>query len=128
MSKKISKTELPSEQMTEKHEMLIKLIDSMHLELKGFAQKKPDGVLNKTKIGMVNRLLKDIKELLVDDESLAYLDILDEDSLPENSDAVLITGQYKAAMVQFKNKYFGFDGTTNRWFTKENPDRRIFAK
>jgi len=34
------------------------------------------------------------------------LDLLDDDSLPSNSDATLIVAQYIAAMNHFEDKYF----------------------
>ena len=52
----------------------------------------------------------------------AYLDLLDEDDLPQNSDVVLILGQAVAAMEAFKDRYYiyirriGGDG----WATAEN--------
>ncbi len=47
----------------------------------------------------------------------AYLDLLDEDDLPQNSDVALILGQAEAAMEAFKNKYYAWNGNTlkNEW-------------
>jgi len=49
------------------------------------------------------------------------LDLLDTDILPTNSDAILIISQYDAALSAFHEKYHGWDGLSNRWFTQEEP-------
>ncbi|GAE27619.1 hypothetical protein JCM9140_3772 [Halalkalibacter wakoensis JCM 9140] len=67
-------------------------------------------------------MLNEVKEeVLIDDPSIEYLDLLDDETLPQNSDAVLILGQYQAALKQFKSKYYKRDGYTQRWYTKEKP-------
>lgn len=74
------------------------------------------------KVGMINKILSQIKaDVLNDDPSLEFLDLLDDETLPTNSDAVLIIAQYDAAMKQFRAKHYGWDGSDHRWFTKENP-------
>jgi hypothetical protein len=103
--------------------MLSPMLNSALDEMKEFSKKKQDGVLNPLKVKLINRLLNDIKSVLSSDDSIMYLDVLDEDTLPQNSDAVLILGQFRAAMNQFKGKHFGYDGSTHRWFTKENPKK-----
>ena len=71
---------------------------------------------------MVNKILSQIKtDVLADDPSREFLDLLDDETLPTNSDAVLIIAQYEAAMTQFRTKHYGFDGSEHRWFTRENP-------
>jgi hypothetical protein len=104
--------------------MLSSLLDSAISEMKEFSKKKPEESLNITKIKILNRLLIPLKEILKIDPSGAFLDLLDEEMMPSNSDCVLILGQYKAAISQFKGKYFGWDGSDHRWFTKENPGSR----
>ena len=66
-------------------------------------------LLNKRKVEIVNRLLHDIHEILERESTSAYLDLLDEDDLPQNSDVVLILGQTVAAMVTFKDKYYNYN-------------------
>ncbi len=104
------------------YEMLSPMLDSLLAEVREFSKKKPDGILNSLKVKVVNRILKDIKELLKEDPCTQYLDILEEDLIPQNSDAVIIVGQFRAAMDQFKSKHYGWDGNTHRWFTIENPE------
>ncbi|ULO04815.1 hypothetical protein H1230_16850 [Paenibacillus sp. 19GGS1-52] len=89
--------------------------------MREFSKKKQDGILNPLKVRVLNRLLADIKDILSSDQSITYLDLLDDELLPQNSDAVLILGQFKAAMEQFKAKYYGYDNGIYRWRTVERP-------
>jgi hypothetical protein len=116
---------LPSYETTQKLDMLSALLDSAIIEMKEFTKKKPDESLNPTKIKILNRLLIPLKDILSADPSGAFLDLLDEDVMPSNSDCVLILGQYQAAINQFKEKYYGWDGSDRRWFTKENPGSKL---
>lgn len=79
--------------------------------------------LNKLKVTMVNRILAQIKELLEDEPTIQFMDLLDDETLPTNSDAVLILAQFRAAIDQYKERYYRYDSTIyeTRWFTKENP-------
>lgn len=116
---------LPLEKDIEKFEILYPMLTSVHNEMQDFAKKKQDGVLNELKVKLINNLLNDIKEILKTEESSKYLDLLDNDTLPQNSDAVIIIGQYLSSMHIFRNKYHGYDNRVNehRWFTKEKPGK-----
>ena len=39
--------------------------------------------------------------------------------LPTNSDAVLIIAQFKAAMEQYKDKHYGWNGSETTWTTSD---------
>lgn len=116
---------LPTREMVEKFNMLSPMLDSALSEMREFSKKKQDGILNPLKVKLINRLLNDIKTSLSSDPSTGYLDVLDEETLPQNSDAVLVLGQFRAAMDQFKSKYYGYDRENHdhRWFTQENPGK-----
>ena len=111
----------PTKAQVAKYEMLSPMLDSALDEMREFSKKKQDGVINKTKIALLNRLLTDMKEMLTDETSNAYLDLLDEDMVPQNSDAVLILGQYRAAMNRFKSRHYRRDSTGfgGKWITRE---------
>jgi hypothetical protein len=68
------------------------------------------------KIFIVNRLLEKIRFILTEDDSLEFLDILNEDDIPQVSDVTIILSQYVAAMETFKEKYFGWNGLDRGWF------------
>jgi hypothetical protein len=111
----------PMKEQVERFDMLHPMLQSFLTEVRELSKKKPDGPLNEVKIKMINRILVQIKEVLSTDASVEYLDLLDEEALPQNSDAVLILGQYSAAMAQFKAKHYGYDKGLfeHRWFTQE---------
>ncbi|PZX52525.1 hypothetical protein [Algoriphagus chordae] len=126
MAKKIENLDLPNEATVKKYNILSELINSLILETKELSKKKPDEALNKLKIKMINRVLDQLKEILKNQPTIEFLDLLDEDGLPTNSDAVLILGQFRAAMDQFKKSYNGRTTqyeSSRRWFTQENPGK-----
>lgn len=102
--------------------MLDKLIESIYLEMKEFSKKKPDEPLNKFKVKSVNRVLEQVKEILKSEPTAEFLDLLDDESLPSNSDSILILGQFKASMKDFYSKYWKREsGVGYRWSTNEKP-------
>ena len=109
----------PSEEKTNKFKYLSPMLDSALSEMREFSKKKQDGIVSETKIKILNRLLTDLRMVLENEESISYLDPLDEAKLPQNSDAVLILGQYRAAMNSFEKKHYRYVGSTKMWITKE---------
>jgi len=103
MSKQIAKT---TKYKVDQYSLLYPLLKSSYNEIKELSKKKQDGILNKFKVGLINKLLIQIKEVLKDEPSFEYLDILSDEDLPSNSDAVLILSQFVSAMEQFEEKYF----------------------
>jgi hypothetical protein len=102
------------------HDTTMPLLKSMYLEFKELSKKKPDAAVSKNKIKMVNRLLESIRIVLADDKSIEFLDLLDEDDIPQMSDATLILSQYVASMEKFKSTYYGYNSPSNGhiWFVK----------
>lgn len=96
-------------------EVLNPLLRAMYSEFQELSKKKPDGQVGPTKVKMVNRLLEGIHKILESELNYEYLDTLDEDSLPQNSDVVLILSQTKAAMDAFKSRYFEARGYGTGW-------------
>ena len=88
------------------YETLMPLLAAMFNEFKELSKKKPDGALNKRKIELVNRLLRDVLVVLEDEATKPYLDLLDEHDVPQNSDVMLILSQFDAAMRAFHNRYY----------------------
>jgi len=99
-----------------KHDDLMPLLEAMFNEFQEFSKKKQDGILNKRKVEIVNRLLGDVLAILDGEPTRAYLDLLDEDDLPQNSDVVLILGQVVTAMEAFRGKYY-------RWLDEDEEER-----
>jgi len=114
----MAKKNLPAIAEVEKFKMLQELLNSIYLEMKEFSKKKPDESLNKFKVKNVNRVLIQVKEILKSEPTNNFLDILDDELLPSNSDAILVIGQFKASMERFKMTYSaGYE----KWKTKEYP-------
>lgn len=114
---------LPSELDVENYNILSSMFHSIFSEIKTFSIKKPDEPLNKFKVTSINRILEQIKTLLSSQPTVGFLDILDDASIPSNSDAVLILAQYEAALKHFKDRFqrYDEDEEKHRWNTKENP-------
>ena len=115
----IKRDALPTDAEIIKFEMLNELAESIYLEMKEFSKKKPDDALNPFKVKNVDRVLIQLKEFLKNEPTASFLDPLDDETLPTNSDAILIIGQFKASMDNFRKKY---TNQYRQWKTKENPD------
>ena len=63
--------------------------------------KKQSEQLNLNKVKIINKLLDKVLILLKNELTIEFLQKLDEDDLPTNSDAVLILSQSLSAMDQF---------------------------
>ena len=100
------------------HDTMTPLLQAMYAEFKELSKKKPDSAVSKSKIKIVNRLLERVKTVLSDEESIEFLDMLDEDDVPQASDVTLILSQYVAAMDAFHDKHYGWNGSDRAWFIK----------
>lgn len=111
----------PTAEQAATYDRLVPMLEAAHREMTELSKKKQDGIVNELKIKMLNRLLTQLAKVIENDPSHGFVDMLDEDTLPQNSDVVLILSQWKAALSQFHKKHYGFDATTgkNRWFTEE---------
>lgn len=85
------------------------LLKSIYSEIKDFSKKKLDDPINLNKVKMINRLLIKAKELLKNEASNEYLDLLEEEALPSISDAVLIVSQYISALDKFHSDHYKYD-------------------
>jgi|SRR5665647_590571 len=113
----------PTEAQGATFDRLNPMLEAAHREMSELSKKKQDGIVNALKIKMLNRLLTELSAVLKDDPSHAFLDLLDEESLPQNSDVVLILSQWQASLKQFHTKHYGYDPgrSESRWFTVEAP-------
>ena len=103
--------------------MLRELVTGLYEEMKDLTKKSSKEALNEFKIKSLNRVLKPIKELLKEQPTAMFLDILDEESIPTNSDVVIVLSQYLSAMKKYEERYYLPDPGKfrKRWSTKENP-------
>jgi hypothetical protein len=92
---------------------------SVYGELQELCKKKPEATLNKTKIALINKILVDVKKFLGNMPVTKYLELLDEESVPQYSDVVLLLAQYDAGLNQFRSKHHGFFLGDHQWVIKE---------
>lgn len=120
---KKNESNLPSNAEVNQFLMLRELVTGLYDEMKDFAKKSANETLNEFKIRSLNRVLIPLKEVLKDQPTALFLDVLDESSLPTNSDVVIILSQYLTAMQKYEDRYHQKDPSRHviRWNTKEDP-------
>jgi len=101
----------PNLEDVQKFEMLYPLLISDLSELRELSKKKQDEPLNKFKVNTINKKLVQIKEILKNEPTSAFLELFDDDTFPSNSDAVLMLAQFKSALDQYKQKYHTKDSS-----------------
>src|SRR5712671_5566454 len=75
-------------------------------EIRVLSGKKPDAILSQGKVKLINRVLADLQGVLRKEPEYKFLALLDDDELPQTSDAVLIMVQYESALQSFSNRYY----------------------
>jgi len=110
----------PTDEQAATYDRLVPMLEAAHREMTELSKKKQDGVVNTLKIKMLNRLLTELSKVLENDHSHDFVDMLDEEMLPQNSDVVLVLSQWQAALRQFRVKHYGYDSASReeRWFTE----------
>jgi hypothetical protein len=116
----------PTEQQVTIYERLVPMLQAAHHEMSELSKKKPDGIVNALKIRNINRLLIELRKLLENDPCRDFIELLDEETLPQNSDAVLLLSQWQAALMQYQRRYYRSEGNdSSHWITIENPGSYI---
>lgn len=108
-------TNIPFSRKIELYEALKEIFVSVFSEMQGLAKKKPEATLSKLKVAQLNKILADIKIILDGSPEAKYLDLLDDDSLPQFSDALLILAHYDGALKSFHTKHWKFRGHEWQW-------------
>ena len=119
----------PTEKNIEDYSLLKNMLHAQRKEFDLLSSKKPNEQLNPMKIKMVNRVLEPLKEILRKEDSYKFLDTLQEDEMPTNSDVVLIISQFEMGISEFRDKYYRedeykkdqFRHKVSRWMTEEFP-------
>lgn len=92
-------------------------------EIRELSRKKPDATMSSGKVKIINRVLTDLKKILKNEPEGKFLDLLDDNDLPQTSDAVLVMVQYETVLRVFKGKYhkaYKADGRLEyAWVTPE---------
>lgn len=102
------------------YDALAPLVYAMRIEYSDLAKKKPDATLNRLKVQAVNRLLTDLREVLKNEPTFKYLDLLSDEDLPQYSDVTVMLGQYVAAMESFRKarQYYDHETSSMEWRRK----------
>ena len=114
---------LPTQAIVDQFLLHSSMLKSLATEVRELSKKKQQDSLNVTKVRLINRVLEPLKtEILMKLPSSAFLDILDEDLLPSNSDAVLVISQYEAALAEFRSEFYRKEaiGYEYYWATVEH--------
>lgn len=101
-------------------ETAMPLLQAMFDEFRELSKKKPDGAVGKPKIAVVNRLLGKCRGVVQDEDTFPFLDLLNEDEIPQNSDVVLMLSQYMAALKTFRSTYYVWDDGEQSWAVKNS--------
>ena len=118
------KLTLPTNEDINKYPMLSELLESLYEETKDLSKKAPKDCLNEFKVKNINRVLIPIKQILAKQPSVEFLDLLDSETLPTYSDAILVLAQYQAALKQFRNTYYVQDASYKyHWLTQESSNK-----
>ncbi len=91
---------------TEEYDASTDVFKSLLHEVKELSKKKPDATMSKAKVKIVNRVLGNLLTVLVGQPDAKYLESLDDDDLPQVSDAVLIMVQFESSLAAFRKQYF----------------------
>ncbi len=116
MSEKLKPT---SRDAANSYDTTIHVFESLFREIKEISKKKPDIVVSAFKVKQVNRLLVDIKRFLEDSPEGKYLDLLEEEALPQASDVVVVMSQYEGALKAFRERHYGYYRSEHQWVVTE---------
>lgn len=92
-------------------------------EVRELSKKKPDATLSASKVKLVNNVLDDLLTIVKGEPEGKYLERLEDDDLPQVSDALMMMAQFNAAMDAFNKRYHryvkvGYE-RQHRWITVE---------
>jgi hypothetical protein len=88
-------------------------------EVRELSRKKPEATMSASKVAIVNRILNDLLTILKDEPAGKYLYVLDDEALPQMSDAVLAMVQFESALTSFRSRYYRCEGYDNCvWLTE----------
>lgn len=95
------------------------IFEGLIKEIRELSRKKPDATMSAGKVKIINRVLNDLLQFLKSEPAGKYLEALDDEALPQVSDAVLIMVQFESALDSFKSRYHRFIKGQWYWITEE---------
>lgn len=103
----------------EVYESSTPIFEGILKEVRELSKKKPEATMSAGKVKIVNRVLNDLLVILKDEPAGKYLEELDDESLPQMSDAVLTMVQFESALTSFYARYKRYIHGDREWITKE---------
>ena len=116
---------LPTQDEVKMFDILYPMIKGDLAEIRELSKKKQDEPLNELKVKIINKKLEKAKSILKNEATIEFLDLLNEEKLPTNSDAVLQISQFINALKKFREKFYVAKGITkidfmqHEWETKD---------
>jgi hypothetical protein len=101
------------------YDSVIDVFRELFKELKDLGKKKPEATLSPTKVKLINRVLEDVIACLEGESFAKYLELLDDESLPQYGDAILILSQHEGALQAFRVRHYGYYDGTHQWVIKK---------
>ena len=101
-------------QQADAYDGVISVFTELFKELKELGKKKPEATLSASKVKIINRVLVEVRDCLQGEPEHKYLDLLDDEALPQYSDAILILSQHDGALKAFRARCFGWDDDAGR--------------
>ena len=114
----MSKLYYTTKEKADSYDVTMPLLKAMYVEFKALSSKKPDAAVSKSKIKIANRLLEKVREVLEDSSAIDFLDLLEEDDVPQVSDVTLILSQDVASMEAFHKIHYGYYEHKHQWLIK----------
>ncbi len=94
-------------------------IRQLYEEISTLSKKSPDGAVNKFKLSFINEKLNQANEILGDESKpFSQFTTFDEDSLPTNSDVVMMLSQYLDALETWRSARVHYSEFHYYWNTE----------
>ena len=96
----------------EQFDLLSGMLIRLASEIGDLSKKQPDGLVNSFKVGQINRVLRPLKEIMRDEPSAEFLDLVveveekAEKSRNSYSDVAVILSQFREACGEYRSKHF----------------------
>ena len=95
---------IASEVQISEYLLLNPLFITLLSEVKELSKKKPGDVVNEYKGKTINKVLKRLLEILKDEPTIDFLELIDLDTLPTNSDVVFIMVQFETSLSKLQTR------------------------
>lgn len=98
----------------EQFDLLSGMLTRLASEIADLSKKQPDGLVNAFKVGQINRVLRPLKEIMKEEPSTEFLDLIiepDSEAIMDKSrntysDTALILSQFREACGEYRSKHY----------------------